>query len=528
MAPYTDDHIDKAISEHQHGASIRKAAEAWGVPESTLRRRLKGGLTRTTAHAFEQRLSPQQETHLSSWIQVQEALGYAPTHANVRALASRILRQGGDHEKLGNNWMEGFLSRNPVKTKRGVRIEAKRINGASPEAINNFFNLLETVTHIPPSRIYNTDKCGVMEGEGANGLVVGSSELTSKATYLKGNQGRTWTTLIECISGSGKRLSPLIVFKGKSVQVQWFAKEFDEPTWFFTASDNGWTSNAIAVEWLEKLFLPQTRPEDESEARLLVVDGHGSHTSDDFMWICYANNVHLLFLPAHASHVLQPLDLGVFSSLKAAYRKHISMLAEINDSAPVGKLNFLRCYQKARNDAITAKNIKSGFRATGISPRNRHIPLKSRQVVDPLHPLTPEPPHPEPVGPATPKRGADIIQFLRKAENSPGTRLKIRRVAGLVNAQLAELGILGQRKRDLEEQMVASVQQKRRKVKQHDPNGKFVTMADVVASRDGVVAVEIEVEADSEPDEAEPPRRSGRARRPTRKAVEAESDEEED
>ena len=74
--------------------------------------------------------------------------------------------------------------------------------------------------------------------------------------------------------------------------------------WEVTFSENGWTSNNIAVEWLEKVFLPQTQPPNPDDARLLIVDGHGSHTSDEFMTICYLNNVHLLFLPAHTSHIL--------------------------------------------------------------------------------------------------------------------------------------------------------------------------------------------------------------------------------
>ncbi len=42
------------------------------------------------------------------------------------------------------------------------------------------------------------------------------------------------------------------------------------------------------------------------------------------MWNCFNNNVYLVFLPAHTSHVLQPLDLSVFSPLKQAYRKYLN------------------------------------------------------------------------------------------------------------------------------------------------------------------------------------------------------------
>ena len=44
------------------------------------------------------------------------------------------------------------------------------------------------------------------------------------------------------------------------------------------------------------------------------------------MYLCYQHNIHLLYLPAHASHVLQPLDQSVFGPLKAAYKMELGYL----------------------------------------------------------------------------------------------------------------------------------------------------------------------------------------------------------
>ena len=52
----------------------------------------------------------------------------------------------------------------------------------------------------------------------------------------------------------------------------------DFKSWQFTATENGWTSDATALEWLKKVFIPQTTPRDLSEARLLILDGHGSRS----------------------------------------------------------------------------------------------------------------------------------------------------------------------------------------------------------------------------------------------------------
>ncbi|XP_044715054.1 DDE superfamily endonuclease domain-containing protein [Hirsutella rhossiliensis] len=187
------------------------------------------------------------------------------------------------------------------------------------------------------------DEAGIMEGLGENGLVVGSAEKRSVQKKTPGS--RVWTSFIECVSAAGTFLPPLVIFKGKSVQQQWFPED-------------------LSTFMARKVFIPRTQPPDPSERRLLVLDGHGSHETVDFMYLCYQHQIHLLFLPPHTSHVLQPLDLSVFSALKHYYRKQVGFLSLLTDSSPVGKQNFLSCYQKAREQALTVSNIKGGWKAT--------------------------------------------------------------------------------------------------------------------------------------------------------------------
>ncbi|KAF3770200.1 hypothetical protein M406DRAFT_234132, partial [Cryphonectria parasitica EP155] len=112
---------------------------------------------------------------------------------------------------------------------------------------------------------------------------------------------------------------------------------------------------------------------------LLILDGHNSHTSPEFIASCYLNNVFLCFLPAHTSHSLQPLDNGIFAVLKAAYRKELQKLQDLTDSAPVNKINFLRCLITARA-AITPKVVKGGWRHSGNYPINRHKALSHEEI----------------------------------------------------------------------------------------------------------------------------------------------------
>ena len=200
-------------------------------------------------------------------------------------------------------------------------MEKARVNGATIDIIRGWFPYLNVpaIKAIKPANRWNIDEAGIMEGKGVNGLVVGTKE---KKAILKADPGkRAWTSFIECISATGQYLSPLVIFKGKTVQQQWFPldlKPFSD--WEFTATDNRWTNNAVAVEWLEKIFIPQTQPTNPTDYRLLILDGHGSHTSDDFMWLCLKHRIHVIYLPARCSHVLQPLDMVVWLSRRPKTR----------------------------------------------------------------------------------------------------------------------------------------------------------------------------------------------------------------
>jgi DDE superfamily endonuclease len=100
------------------------------------------------------------------------------------------------------------------------------------------------------------------------------------------------------------------------------------------------------------------------------------------MWECFSNNIYLLFLPPHTSHVLQPLDLSIFAPLKRAYRKQLGFLSLLNDFIPLGKQNFLACYRKARISSLIATNIKAGWRALGLWLVQVSKPLINRLLLE--------------------------------------------------------------------------------------------------------------------------------------------------
>jgi hypothetical protein len=126
------------------------------------------------------------------------------------------------------------------------------------------------------------------------------------------------------------------------------------------------TSQKLGVEWV-KQFNRHTASRTRGVYRLLILDGHSSHATPEFDRFCTENKIITLCMPAHTSHLLQPLDVSCFSPLKRAYSHEIQELAR-QGVYHVDKTDFLTVYTQIRPAIFTQQNIQAGFQATGLIP----------------------------------------------------------------------------------------------------------------------------------------------------------------
>ncbi|SPO26631.1 related to transposase [Ustilago trichophora] len=190
------------------------------------------------------------------------------------------------------------------------------------------------------------DETGFMFGQaGSERIIVPSGE---PAAWYKAQPGtRESATIIECIGSGGQVLSPLIITKGRVHTVGEQRRMEGVPaSWKFAKTNNGWTSHALGLEWLQTIFEPETRPSTPSTWRLLIIDGHKSHTSEPFLDLCWNRNIIPFLLPAHATHVMQPLDVSIFGPLSASVKRLISDAT--THVSNVDKPMFVTMYAQAR------------------------------------------------------------------------------------------------------------------------------------------------------------------------------------
>jgi DDE superfamily endonuclease len=223
--------------------------------------------------------------------------------------------------------------------------------------------------------IYNMDEKGCMKGIGDNFKVFVPRSEFEAFSIQPGN--REWVSIIECIN-SRCVLPPFIIFEGKVIMDNWIPESISGKV-KVQVSPNGWTDNEIALEWLEH-FQKHTASQIKGVYRLLILDGHASHTTFEFIQYCQDHRIIPLCLPPHSTHYLQPLDVGIFGPLAKAYRTSVSR-GSIFGAQRIDNYEFLRYYMDLRQ--IITRNISSAWRGAGL------IPLDPDKILRPLRPQTP-------------------------------------------------------------------------------------------------------------------------------------------
>lgn len=336
------------------------------------------------------------------------------------------------------------------------------------------------------------DETGVMLSKlGSVKVIVGKDDPRDyRGTGVK----RTMVTAIECISGDGRSLSPLIIWPASTHRSNW--STYETPGWHYAYSENGYNDSYISLQWLKQVFDCETKELAQGKPRILICDGFGTHETLEVLEFCLENNIVLCRLPSHTSHKLQPCDVGVFGPLKTAYRNQVERLSQ-GGVDTVGKEDFTSLYSPARKVAITKRNIKAAWAATGLFPLNPERVL--RATPKPAATLTTPQPnevagsclHEEmetPVTPITAEAFTSLHNLIE--ENAQGldetSKQRIRKLASATQIVFAKQALLQDQNRLLTE--INSEVKTRRStrsvvLRKDDGKGKVMSYAELEEAR---------------------------------------------
>ena len=363
--------------------SYRQISKKYGCDRATLARRHQNqSVTRSLEAQNRQALHPQQEQELLLYIKRLTERGLPPTRAMIRNFGSQIAKR-----ELGVQWVNRFVKRHPndIISKWATSMDNNRHKADSGRKYSLYFNLLREKIeqyHIEPRHTYNMDEKGFMLG------VIGRSKrIFSKASYEEGKRrsaiqdgSREWITLLACICADGSYLEPALIYKSASGSIQdsWLqALDPEIHQVQVSSSPSGWTNNELGLAWLKQVFNRRTKAKARSSYRLLILDGHGSHVTMDFINYCDENKILLAIYPPHSTHTLQPLDVVMFKPLSTAYsKKLVAFMMRSHGLVSMSKRDFFPLFYEAWEDSFKETTILKAFSATGLSPFNPEVILK--------------------------------------------------------------------------------------------------------------------------------------------------------
>jgi hypothetical protein len=364
--------IQLALQAIQRDATLsqRRAATLYNVSQRTLSDRLAGISPRQDCTPNSMKLLITEEETIVDYILDLDARGFPLHLPAVKDLADSLLA-ARHRDPVGLNWPRAFIKRRPeLKMKFNRKYDYRRALCEDPELVQRWFRLVQNTKAkygIQDNDMYNFDETGFMMGMHNSSAVVTASERRLKPKSLQqGN--KEWVTSVVCVSAAGWAIPPFIIFQGKHHLSAWYKEDSLPRNWVIGVSENGWTTNELGMKWLEH-FNKHTKERTIGTHRLLILDGHESHNSVKFQQYCKEAKIITLCMPPHSSHLLQPLDVGCFSSLKRAYGRQAEDMMR-NRINHITKIEFLPAFQQAYHRTITKENILGGFRGAGLVPHD--------------------------------------------------------------------------------------------------------------------------------------------------------------
>jgi hypothetical protein len=179
---------------------------------------------------------------------------------------------------------------------------------------------------------FNMDEKGSMIGVQSK-----SKRVFSKVVWVKDGArapiqdgSREWITIIPTICADGTTLFTSIIYPSEGYELydSWVEDIPPEDTSInISSTPTGWTNNRLGLAWLER-FHQATKKKARRSWLLLILDGHGSHMTMQFLSYAADKRILVMVFPSHSTYTLQPLDVGLFRPLSSYYSSQLASIQQ--------------------------------------------------------------------------------------------------------------------------------------------------------------------------------------------------------
>lgn len=378
---YSKEKLQSAINRIRNGAGIRETSKKYGIPKSTLSRKVRN--LNPGSYGRPKALSKSEIKYLREGLLEYAKWACPLTRGDVQEIVEHYLNERSRVEtRFKNNkpssaWVKNFIKNDPELSERLAENVTRARISLTPEIVNEFFdNLEERLRSVDPKFIINYDETCMVDDPGREVVIVSRREKHAKKIMDSSKSG---TSVMFAATASGTLLPPYICYKAKNTYPTW--RENGPKGAGYDCSPSGWFNAQIFENWFRHTIIPYCRRLDpqSTQKKVIIGDNLASHTSLPVLALCKKYNIQFVLLPPNSTGDTQPLDVGYFRGLKAVWRKIVQQWKEKYKGA-IPKEKFprllLKTLSELEKDGRSVQNIHGGFRGAGIFPVNREEVLK--------------------------------------------------------------------------------------------------------------------------------------------------------
>lgn len=359
--------------------SLRKAAEKYKLNFMSLQRYIKRDNQQVGYIRPRQIFSDELETRLEEYIVNCSRIYYGLTSREVRLLAYeyavackiRYPENWNNTKMATEDWLLSFKKRHPnLSLRQPEATSLARATSFNANNVGNFYNNLEKVFkryHFEGHQVWNVDETGLTTVQKPSKILAekGKKQVGRTTSAEKG----ATVTMELAVNAIGNFVPPLFIFPRVHFKSHFISQG---PTGCIgVAHPSGWITGTIFQQFMEHFH--KHVPSSVDSPVLLLLDNHISHLASTVLDFCKQNGIVLVSFPPHTSHRLQPLDLSVYGPFKKYYYTACSDWMNSHPGMPISIYDIPVLAKEALTNAVTPRNIMSGFAKAGVWPFNRNV-----------------------------------------------------------------------------------------------------------------------------------------------------------
>lgn len=373
---YSSETLQQAIKALDTGISLRKAANAYGVPVATLARRKNNPDVIKTKTGPPTVLSDAEEDDIVNWILYRANRGYPVTKTELLDCVQKYILTLKKQTPFINNrpsrhWYEGFRKRHPNLSIRTPQHLSLSRAGVTREDLKEWFDEQEkyltskNLLNISPQRVFNCDETNILLCPNSEKVL---TEKGSRSVYKVTDGGKESLTALFMYSAAGTRAPPMLMFAYKGDLPEKIVKNTPK-SWGIGVSESGWMTSESFYEYITTVFYPWLLQEKTDFPVTIYLNNHSSHITIPLVKFCREKQIEIIGLYPNSTHILQPLDIAFFHPFKEMWKKIVAKWKIQNNTVRLRKEDSPVVLKMTLDNMKEEKNIiESGFKGSGLVP----------------------------------------------------------------------------------------------------------------------------------------------------------------